>query len=308
MKTRMHTRAAGALAGLALAAGALAMPAYASHPAGEGGTTSKPVVNMEQVLRAAQLDPHRGGGKGTKYAKPDVARVQRRLLKKHLLPNKGYVDGVYGSYTKSAYAKYQRRLGYSGIGANGLPGPTSLKKLLGSVYRLTRPVSAGKHVLYDGHTVNARTRNMMLAASHRLGKKCLIGITQGSYNAGGVNASAGTHDGGGAVDVDLSQRCARRSARSFARCGSSGSPPGTPVHRGCVGRAHPRDRDLGSGPLVRAADQVWDFYIHRDGLKSHAKDTGPQVGFNTWEASARALARWCAGVSAAPGGPPPRRG
>lgn len=289
MNTRMHTRAAGALAGLALAAGALAMPAYASHPAGEGGTSTKPVVNMEQVLRAAQLDPHRGGGKGTQFAKPDVARVQRRLLKKHLLPNKGYVDGVYGSYTKSAYAKYQRRLGYSGIGANGLPGPTSLKKLLGSVYRLTRPVSAGRHVLYDGHTVNARTRNMMRAASRRLGKGCVIGITQGSYNPGGVGASAGTHDGGGAVDVDLSQRCGKKTrtvVRAMRIVGFAAWH--RPYIRGLwnehIHGIAISDPDLSSG----AANQVWDYYIHRDGLASHAKDTGPQVGFRTWEAYKRA--------------------
>lgn len=30
-----------------------------------------------------------------------------------------------------------------------------------------------------------------------------LGLTQGSYNAGGVNASFGTHDGGGAVDLSV---------------------------------------------------------------------------------------------------------
>ena len=145
---------------------------------------------------------------------------------------------------------------------------------------------------------------MMIAASHRLGKHCLIGITQGSYNPGGVGASAGTHDGGGAVDVDLSQRCGKKIrtvVRAMRIVGFAAWH--RPYIRGLwnehIHGIAISDPDLSSG----AADQVWDFYIHRDGLASHAKDTGPQVGFNTWEATSARTE--CAGVSAAPGGPHP---
>ena len=32
-----------------------------------------------------------------------------------------------------------------------------------------------------------------------------------------------------------------------------------------------------------AADQVWDYYTHHDGLAGNAVDTGPRIGFHTWE-------------------------
>lgn len=51
----------------------------------------------------------------------------------------------------------------------------------------------------DGHTVNVRTAQMLKRAEARLGED--LHVMQGSYNAGKVGASAGTHDGGGAVDV-----------------------------------------------------------------------------------------------------------
>ena len=58
----------------------------------------------------------------------DVHEVKQRLHKK------GYRGFSLKSYRfgfglKRAYAKYQRHLGYTGSGANGIPGRTSLKKL-----------------------------------------------------------------------------------------------------------------------------------------------------------------------------------
>lgn len=54
------------------------------------------------------------------------------------------------------------------------------------------------HTTYDGYTVNARTKDMLDAAK-AMGAS--FSVVQGSFNAGGVAASAGTHDGGGVVDV-----------------------------------------------------------------------------------------------------------
>ena len=51
---------------------------------------------------------------------------------------------------------------------------------------------------YDGNRVDALTKAALEATAKRLGYD--LTITQGSYNAGGVAASAGTHDGGGVVD------------------------------------------------------------------------------------------------------------
>lgn len=53
--------------------------------------------------------------------------------------------------------------------------------------------------LRPGVVLNTRTAAMHSELERRLGVH--LPVTQGSYNAGGVSASAGTHDGGGAEDV-----------------------------------------------------------------------------------------------------------
>lgn len=52
---------------------------------------------------------------------------------------------------------------------------------------------------HDGKTVDWLTKAALLKAERRLGYS--LTIVQGSYNAGGVAASSGTHDGGGCVDL-----------------------------------------------------------------------------------------------------------
>ncbi|HZX07163.1 hypothetical protein [Kribbella sp.] len=54
--------------------------------------------------------------------------------------------------------------------------------------------------------MNRRTVAMVKAAEGLYHSK--FAILQGSYNKGGVEASAGTHDGGGAVDVDVRTKSA----------------------------------------------------------------------------------------------------
>jgi peptidoglycan hydrolase-like protein with peptidoglycan-binding domain len=270
-----------------LAFGAAAAPAGAMYPVPEGGS-SKPRVNMELVLRAAQLDPHRANNQGTLHAAASVRRVQRRLYRRHYLPSRSYIDGTFGNATKSAYAAWQRHLGYSGLDASGMPGPTSLERLLGKRYALYRAVAAGSRTTYDGHTVNTRTAAMLRAASHRLGARCHLGITQGSYNAGGVSASAGTHDGGGAADLDMGELCGKRARRvvralrvvGFAAWHRAPIPGvwGEHIHAIAIS-----DPDLAPA----AQDQVWDYYTHHDGLAGNGRDSGPRVGFHTWEAYQR---------------------
>ena len=287
MKQRGHLRLAGILVCVVIAMAAMAIPAFAQLPPPEGSTA--PGVNMELVLRAAQLDPHRAANQGTLHAKASVKRVQRRLYREHLLPSKTYIDGVFGSYTKSAYAQWQQRLGYTGLDASGLPGVTSLQKLLGDRYVLERPVSPGARVTYDGRTINVRTRAMLRAAARRLGAGCHLGITQGSYNPGGVGPSKGTHDGGGAVDLDINRLCGRhiravvRALRivGFAAWHRPYIPGVWPEHIHAIAISDP---DLSPG----AQDQVWDYYVHTDGLADNAPDSGPRVGFHTWEAYHRA--------------------
>jgi hypothetical protein len=215
-----------------------------------------------------------------------VRRVERALHRKHLLA-KRWIDGSFGSRTKEAYAAWQRRLGYSGIGANGLPGETSLRQLGAGHYHVTRVVSTGPRVTLGGGVVlNRRTNRMKKAAANIIRKhlNCKLAVVQGSYNAGGVSASAGTHDGGGAMDVSVNRGCGLHHAATVKALRQVGfaawyrpTLPGQWEHH--IHAIAVSDPDLSSG----AQDQVVDYYHGRNGLASHGPDNGPQVKKITWE-------------------------
>jgi hypothetical protein len=230
-----------------------------------------PGVNMEYVVVQAQVEPVRGQ---TGLAGNDSVRLVQSALKA-----KGFstaIDGWYGNGTTSAYSAWQRRLGYSGLGANGLPGPTSLTKLGTNRYTVNHLISVGGRTTYSGKTVNQRTRNMLVSADAKVPFSLVL--SQGSYNAGGVAASAGTHDGGGAVDVSVSalsstqrwQAVAALRTVGFAawlRTPSQGDWP-YHIHAIAIG-----DTDLSSG----ARNQVADYYVGRNGLASHSADNTPSA-------------------------------
>lgn len=98
-----------------------------------GGTTpqkptpSTPRVDLSQLVAAAKKDPPARQGHVTYMA--GVNLVEAALVAEGLLGKQYAGDGSYGSTTVAAYAAWQRRLGYSGSGADGIPGMTSLKKL-----------------------------------------------------------------------------------------------------------------------------------------------------------------------------------
>ncbi|WP_220293272.1 N-acetylmuramoyl-L-alanine amidase [Streptomyces sp. MBT84] len=85
----------------------------------------KPTVDLSQLVTAARKNP---AAKGTPVTYTGVKTVEAALVNEGLL-SKTYSDGHYGTTTVAAYAAWQRRLGYSGTAADGIPGMTSLKKL-----------------------------------------------------------------------------------------------------------------------------------------------------------------------------------
>jgi hypothetical protein len=91
-----------------------------------------PVVDLSKLVTAAKSDPARSG---TPVTYSGVRTVEAALVDAGLLA-KRYSDGHFGSATVDAYAKWQRKLGYSGSAADGIPGKTSLKKL-GDKYGFT---------------------------------------------------------------------------------------------------------------------------------------------------------------------------
>lgn len=117
-----------------------------------------------------------------------------------------------------------------------------------------------------GKTVDRLTAAALREVERRLGYS--LTVVQGSYNAGGVAASAGTHDGGGAVDLlawDWENKVRALRAVGFA----AWYRPTIPGHW----NAHIHAILIGNPALSQGAkNQVAAYYAKRDGLKSNAHD------------------------------------
>jgi len=90
------------------------------------GPASAPSVSLAHVVEAARTDP--GAAQGHVTHRTDVLPVEKGLQAEGLLAAR-WVDGSFGTETVAAYASWQRRLGYTGPAADGIPGDTSLKSL-----------------------------------------------------------------------------------------------------------------------------------------------------------------------------------
>lgn len=86
-------------------------------------------VSLKALTKAFKLDPDRPQGGTTAGSEDDVKAVEWALMKAKLLPKEFADDGSAGSSTGVAYAKWQRKLGYRGADADGMPGKVSLSKL-----------------------------------------------------------------------------------------------------------------------------------------------------------------------------------
>jgi peptidoglycan hydrolase-like protein with peptidoglycan-binding domain len=272
------------LAALCVAVGAPA-PARAATsgatPERAVSAAALPVVNMEATVLAAQIDPRRADNTLTPGAKSSVLAVEQALQTRNLLSAQ-WVDGYFGTETIAAYAAYQRSLGYSGLAANGLPGTTSLTKLGLNRYTVSNPIGPGAKVQRDGYVVDARTQAMLAEAQRLLGYRLVL--AQGSYNPGGDPTSAGTHDGGGVVDISVTgmtatQRTAVAKALrqvGFAAWIRNPSQADWPWH---IHAAAINDTDLSS----EAQHQIGDYYLGMNGLANRGPDDGPRIPIVTWE-------------------------
>jgi len=131
---------------------------------------------------------------------------------------------------------------------------------------MTDPYALTTH---DGKTVDEITHQALIECEKLLGYD--LTIVQGSYNAGKVEASAGTHDGGGVVDLkpwDWERKVHVLRSVGFAAW-----------HREAVKgvwNEHIHAVLIGNKKLApSAARQVEAYRAHRDGLKSNLPD-------NTW--------------------------
>ncbi|MFF2189230.1 LysM peptidoglycan-binding domain-containing protein [Streptomyces sp. NPDC058155] len=85
----------------------------------------KRVVSLSKLAKAFKADPPKAG---TPVSYAAVEYVEDALVSEGLLAAR-FADGHAGTATRSAYSLYQKRLGYSGADADGIPGATSLGKL-----------------------------------------------------------------------------------------------------------------------------------------------------------------------------------
>jgi peptidoglycan hydrolase-like protein with peptidoglycan-binding domain len=104
-----------------------------------GGSAPKPVeparkVSLKNIVAAAKADPSAPQGKGKHEA--DTKIVEAALRSAGLLASAYASDGAYGTVTVTAYKGWQKRLGYSGKDADGIPGKSSLTAL-GKKYGFT---------------------------------------------------------------------------------------------------------------------------------------------------------------------------
>lgn len=123
---------------------------------------------------------------------------------------------------------------------------------------------------HGGKTVDWLTKSALLEAERRLGYP--LTITQGSYNAGRVSASAGTHDGGGVVD--LAAYDYQRKVRVLRSLGFAAWH--RPERPGVWG-AHIHAVQIGNQKLDPSAKaQVTEYLNGYDGLAGDGKDLGPR--------------------------------
>lgn len=258
----------------AVATAAFGPVAHAEQPQTAAGS-----VNMEKVVKAAMWDPYKPNSSITPGAGDSVKKVEKALADKGMLAGK-YVDGHFGTSTVDAYAKYQRSLGHSGLAASGLPGKGSLTQLgKAAGFAVDHKIGVGgKVTLGPGDVLNRRTLNMFEEAEKRSGID--MTITQGSYT-GSNPGSAGTHDGGGAVDISVRGIDATKATKALRQVGFAAwhrtadqgdwSPH---IHAIAIS-----DTDM--SPAAQA--QVGDYYLGKNGLANHAPDDGPKVKKVTWE-------------------------
>jgi len=257
----------------------------------------RPVVNMAAVGAAAHTEPQLGNRKAL-GDDASTKRIQRALNAKGF---RTPVNGRYGAATTKAYAKFQRSLGYRGMNANGIPGRSSLARLgAGRFTVVNRVVVGSRNDRYGNARVNTRTALMLAAADRRLPWK--LRVSQGSYctltRRGCAGESAGTHDGGGAVDIrasGLSPTARWRTVEALRRVGFAawlrtpsqcGGCWPYHIHAIAIGDADVWQRNGGRDNR----DQVADYYRGRNGLANHARDNTPRayrVPFTWWEKYSR---------------------
>lgn len=140
-----------------------------------------------------------------------------------------------------------------------------------SIRAVNEPAHNYTRTTYGGATVNQRTRDMLEQAARIYGHA--FTLTQGSYHPGSAS-SAGTHDGGGVVDVSVDGMTSAerdRAVQALRRVGFFAwlrTPPSFAYHIHAVAIG---DRELSPA----AKRQVPQGFADHDGLADQGPDPAP---------------------------------
>lgn len=137
------------------------------------------------------------------------------------------------------------------------------------------PVVAGPQV-FRGVKLDGSTITKLLLAEQLVG--FTLSFPQGSYNAGGVAASAGTHDGGGAVDVHCNtySTAAKVTLVHYLRAVGFAAWHRPLNWDGAGGSEHVHCEEIGNPNLSSGAKaQIVQWNAHESGLANHGADTEP---------------------------------
>jgi hypothetical protein len=186
----------------------------------------------------------------------------------------------YGPQTEAAVARfYKANRALSTLDYDTKIGPKGWAELHREAYgnSPTPPAAPAEpahdytRTTYGGRTVNQRTKVMLQTAATIFGSG--FTLTQGSYNRG-VWASAGTHDGGGVVDISVSnmstaqRKAAVQALRKAGLAAWLRVPPAFSYHIHAVAIG---DRDLSSS----AKSQIAQWREDRNGLANRGPDPEP---------------------------------
>ncbi len=121
--------------------------------------------------------------------------------------------GYFGPITRAAVMAFEKKIGVRVDGNAGARVQAELAKRVAALppaptpswQNVAPPPNDYRVVSFRGVKVDVRTRVMIQRAEsymHKLGVAGTLSFAQGSFSSG-VAASAGTHDGGGALDVSI---------------------------------------------------------------------------------------------------------
>lgn len=207
------------------------------------------------------------------HEKSKAVRATEQLLTKAGF-KPGDVDGLFSKQTEAAVRAFEKRAGRTVDGRIGAGDLLALKKL---AQPFREPKADYRHLSWRGVTASGRTIELVNQAeawAAKRGVKPGWPLFQGSYNHG-VGASAGTHDGGGALDFNTegrSLRDIRVMVEALRRAGfAAWHRPWSDDHIHAIAIG---DRDLSS----EARSQVAEYFRGGDGLVGSAPDPHSGIG------------------------------